>query len=193
MARPKKDNGERPGKERIKDAFWQLYQEKNLDNIGVKEIAALAGCNRTTFYYHYENIEAVLDEIENDAILTGAPQFLIDIMRTDGNHQELITYAKDNEEKIYKICHLLSSKGDPAFARKMKEAMLEEWRKALALKGKSISKKTKIMLEYFMVGSLSLMGSLGDGPEYSIEEVVGLLLRLLSEDGLNNLKNELFE
>lgn len=193
MARPKKDTGERSGKERIKDAFWQLYQKKPLDNIGVKEIAALAGCNRTTFYYHYENIDAVLDEIENDVIFTGGPQFLVDIMRTDGNFQELMTYAKDNEGKIYRICHLLSSKGDPAFARKMKAAMLEEWRKALGLKGKSIPKETRIMLEYFMGGSLSLMGSLMDDPEYSIEDVVGLLLRLLSEDGFNNIKKELFK
>lgn len=193
MARPKKNNGEKPGKERIKDAFWELYQKKTLDNIGVKEIAALAGCNRTTFYYHYGNIEAILDEIENEVILTGGPQLLVNIRRTDGNFQKLMIYAKDNEEKIYKICHLLSSKGDPAFARKMKNAMLEEWRKALNLKEKNIPKETKIILEYFMGGSLSLLGSLRDDPEYSIEEIVALLSRLLSEDAFNALKNELIK
>ena len=40
------------GKRRIKEAFWQLYQERPIEDIGIKEIVALAGCNRTTFYYH---------------------------------------------------------------------------------------------------------------------------------------------
>lgn len=52
------------GKRRIKDAFWQLYQERPIEDIGIKEIVALAGCNRTTFYYHYKNIHDVLEDIE---------------------------------------------------------------------------------------------------------------------------------
>lgn len=189
MGRAKNDSGVLSGKERIKMAFWELYQKKTLDNIGVKEIAALARCNRTTFYYHYENIDAVLEEIEAEVILTGAPQALVIIMQTDGGLQDLNPIIEENGEKIHKICHLLSSKGDPAFAGKLKKAMLEEWRKALGCEAEELPIEKKLLLEFFMGGSLSLMGSLREDSEYSIEEVIKTLFQLLSQDLFKAIKN----
>lgn len=193
MPRPKKDSGMLTGRERIKDAFWQMYLERPLDKIGIKEVAAIAGCNRTTFYYHYATLESVLEEIETDVILTGGPEFLVNIMKRDGNLCELLNYVEENESKIHKICHLLSSKGDPAFARKMKTAMLEEWQRVLIPQGGVLPNEIRIMLEYFMGGSLSLMGSLSDDPEYDITEMLETLFEVLSRDMFQALKQVLME
>lgn len=193
MPRPKKDIVEKSGKERIKEAFWMLYTEKPIEQIGIKEIAALAGCNRTTFYYHYDNINAVLDEIESDVVLKDGPQLFMNIINTEGNLNELMEYVKANETKIKIICHLLSSKGDPMFLHKMKSAMMEEWRKLLFPKDDHLPKDMHIMLEYFMGGSLSLMGSLMDSPEYTLEEVLEVLMRMLSTDVFLAIKHILLQ
>ena len=50
----------------IKNAFSELLQKKNLDEITVTEIVKLADLNRGTFYAHYSNITDVLEEIEKD-------------------------------------------------------------------------------------------------------------------------------
>ena len=37
-------------KENLMEAFWQIYCEKRIEKVTVKEITAKAGYNRSTFY-----------------------------------------------------------------------------------------------------------------------------------------------
>ena len=48
-------------KENFIEAFWQLYQEKPIEKISVRELCEIAGYNRTTFYDHFTNIYDLLD------------------------------------------------------------------------------------------------------------------------------------
>jgi AcrR family transcriptional regulator len=45
-----------------------LLQEKDLDKITVTDIVTRADINRGTFYAHYENTRAVIEQIENQII-----------------------------------------------------------------------------------------------------------------------------
>lgn len=45
----------------IIDSFWMLLEEKSLDKISVKDVIEAAQINRNTFYYHFEDIYALLD------------------------------------------------------------------------------------------------------------------------------------
>ncbi len=47
----------------IRDAFMELLNERTLNKITVKDITARCGINRNTFYYHYHDIPAVIEEI----------------------------------------------------------------------------------------------------------------------------------
>ena len=65
-------------KRAIKASFLKLLDERPLSRITVKEIAADCGINRNTFYYHYEDIPALLMEIikdNMDEILREYPAF----------------------------------------------------------------------------------------------------------------------
>lgn len=44
----------------IIDSFWTLLNEKSLDKITVKDVIELAEINRNTFYYHFEDLYALL-------------------------------------------------------------------------------------------------------------------------------------
>lgn len=50
----------------IKDAFSQLLQTKDFEKITVTEIAETADINRRTFYLHYIDVFALLEELETD-------------------------------------------------------------------------------------------------------------------------------
>lgn len=50
----------------MKDAFLELLQEKPLSKINVKELCAKADVNRSTFYDHYENIDYLIQEVEEE-------------------------------------------------------------------------------------------------------------------------------
>ena len=47
----------------IQDAFLALLEERTLNKITVRDITDRCGINRNTFYYHYQDIPALLEEI----------------------------------------------------------------------------------------------------------------------------------
>lgn len=55
---------------RLQKSFHQtvlkLYRKKNLDEITINEVCEKVNVPRSSFYYHYNSIRDVLDEIEND-------------------------------------------------------------------------------------------------------------------------------
>ena len=55
-------------KKLIKDALIDLMDKKTINKITVKEICQYADINRSTFYLHYTDQYALLEEIENDTI-----------------------------------------------------------------------------------------------------------------------------
>lgn len=52
----------------IRKAFLELLHEKGLERITVSEIVSRADINRGTFYAHYRDTMAVLDQVENEII-----------------------------------------------------------------------------------------------------------------------------
>lgn len=55
-------------KQLIKNALIDLMEKKPINKITVKEICECADINRSTFYLHYVDQYALLEEIENDII-----------------------------------------------------------------------------------------------------------------------------
>lgn len=50
-------------KKAIIESFVKLLNERTLDKIKVKDIVEDCGINRNTFYYHFEDIHALMEEI----------------------------------------------------------------------------------------------------------------------------------
>ena len=67
-AAPKTDRRVRKTKRAVHAALLQLMTEKKLSQITVKELTEQADINRKTFYNHYDDIFAVLDEVENECV-----------------------------------------------------------------------------------------------------------------------------
>lgn len=58
----------RETKQRIKDAFLELYRQKRIERISIKEITEKANINRGTFYVYYIDIYDLQEKVEDDAI-----------------------------------------------------------------------------------------------------------------------------
>lgn len=56
-------------KEAIRRAFLEVLTEKPLKKITVKDISDQCGINRNTFYYHYQDIPALLEDIFEGEVL----------------------------------------------------------------------------------------------------------------------------
>lgn len=55
-------------KKLIRHAFVELVLEKDLEKITVKNIVERAEISRGTFYAHYSDMYAVIEEIENETM-----------------------------------------------------------------------------------------------------------------------------
>ncbi len=71
----------------IKDAFIQLVRSSGYSKLSVKKLCETAEISRATFYLHYDDINDVLDEVIDDALMfsesgSGTVLDLVDIIQS---------------------------------------------------------------------------------------------------------------
>ena len=103
MPRPRRDSEILPAKERLENAFWELLSEREYRKITVTDIVRTADVNRNSFYYHFDDIPSLLEEI----LVEEADRFVA--TETDNNtsvYESLISvidYAFSNKSVIQHI------------------------------------------------------------------------------------------
>ena len=110
-------------KKRLYESLMKLVGKKPLNQVTVKEITEDADVNRSTFYFHYQDVGSMVVEMEDKFLqdfsvaLTALEQkshdFIAILVRCLGNHRDLCKL-------------LLGSNGDMAFVEKMKAIVAEK-------------------------------------------------------------------
>lgn len=94
-------------KKAIVDAFLELLDEKPFNKITVRDITERCDVNRNTFYYHFQDIPSLLEEI-----LISKIDLLIEKHCEIGSLEECIAvtfhYLQENKKAIMHIYHSLS-------------------------------------------------------------------------------------
>ena len=170
-------------KQNIIDGFWDLYCEKRIEKITVKEITNRAGYNRGTFYEYFTDVYDVLDVIENSLIpsLHELPPVSTPT-GTIGMPIDVFLNIWEQNAKYYSI--LFGDKGDPAFASKLKNSIKPIIMKALEDKSNIDKRELDYILEYTlsaMVGVMSYWFRKEDA--LSRDDLFRLIHRLM-EDGI---------
>lgn len=94
-------------KKAIKDTFLSLLDERPLNRITVKDIVEACGINRNSFYYHFEDLPALLEEIIAERV-----RELIDSHPTMDSLEDCCDtaaeFVQQNRRAIFHIYHSLS-------------------------------------------------------------------------------------
>lgn len=77
-------------------AFCQLYENKPIEQIYVKDVISKAGYNRSTFYEYFEDIYDLLAYIENDVI----DYIKAGFTNTDRSQKDLLHLLAEKEEYL---------------------------------------------------------------------------------------------
>jgi AcrR family transcriptional regulator len=115
-------------KELLRDTLIELIEEKGFDAISVRDITLKAGLNRGTFYLHYRDKYDLMEKNQH-YILEGLKEKLIHVKPSEMYEYyskemmyppilQVFQYLMENRRFIKT---LLSSKGDPAFPKKLKK------------------------------------------------------------------------
>ena len=109
-------------KRAIRDVFFSLLREKNVKQITLTELCALADINRATFYKHYRDVFDLLEQIEAEALeylrdttrqVQGEDamgRFVCLLERAREHHEEFVVIASENGDGGGK-CHYLPLSG----------------------------------------------------------------------------------
>jgi AcrR family transcriptional regulator len=106
----------------LQNSLIELMKERPVSKIGIKEICALAGVSRSTFYTYYENVYNILEQIEEETFLyfegvvnQHASQIKLSNKEKAAMYQRNLQYIIDNSNSV-KV--LLSENGDINFQEK---------------------------------------------------------------------------
>lgn len=114
----------------VRGAFVELLRTRPLAQIRVREICAIAGISRATFYRHYDGVEGLLDAIEDEFIeqIEGALREASE----ENIHDTLVLILAAFEENADVFSELSSRNADPLFPYKIFEACFRNYREASA-------------------------------------------------------------
>jgi AcrR family transcriptional regulator len=110
-------------KERIRDAFFGLYEEKKIERISIKEITEKAQLNRGTFYVYYKDIYDLLEKTEDELVeeLVFKVKDIITMILRDENIDPFLPPLEFYLRYSKFLRVLLGPNGDPNFVYKLKK------------------------------------------------------------------------
>jgi AcrR family transcriptional regulator len=108
---------------RIFAAFWKLYQRKPIEKIAVREIIALAPCNRSTFYAYFASTRDLLDQFEDELLADSDDLGLLSIIGKDHVYLSVAHMRALYQRYRNYYVALLGRRGDPAFRVKLETTL----------------------------------------------------------------------
>jgi AcrR family transcriptional regulator len=165
-------------------AFWELYKEKQIAKITVKEITDRAVFYRSTFYLYYTDVYNVLEQLENHILQDWkrmSDQFL-----EQGSHDmmlDMIVAFYDQYGEY--MSELLSPNGDPTFLQKIKDTLRPMILTLFQVSANDVH--VTLIFEYYISAVLAfLTGWYRNGRQIPAQEAVDMV-RSLVWDGLTSV------
>lgn len=175
----------------LKDAFWQLYSEKDINIIKIVEITDLAGYNRGVFYSYYKNIYELFDTIEREMMLEikEISQLIQAFIIDETYNNDKLSIIINNYRKNEKYLRVFFTKNDnPRFMVRMKK-MLKENLLNEAKKANCNKENIEYYIEYYVSGMVSLLIHwFIHGSSLSVDEFSKLVIEITGLESVKILK-----
>jgi AcrR family transcriptional regulator len=145
-------------KRSIKNAFARLLTEKDINDITISDIAALADINRKTFYNYYAGVHEVVGEIEDDVVRR------IDAVLSDVDFTENMNRPYMLFEKLTAVINtdmdffgfLLSINANVSLTTKLVDLLKEKVKASLKKYVELDEEKLDLMLEFTVTGIVAV-------------------------------------
>ncbi|MGI6105543.1 MAG: TetR/AcrR family transcriptional regulator [Raoultibacter sp.] len=158
MARPRKDEHTPDACQRLSDAFWDLLETHQLNEITVGLLSSTAGVNRGTFYYHFDDINDMIDKLLKKEMFKNnfLPNMIFNMMT--GVEQNLEKLAQEFFGEYFVKMGLLFDRGGYALVSgKVKKIVFELWTVILLEEKQDMKLSTRMILEHSISGVLGMI------------------------------------
>lgn len=165
-------------KKAIRNAFARLLSEKDLNDVTVREVAALAQINRKTFYNYYSGIYQVVEEIEDEIVreyeelLEGTD--LRRDLRAPYVFFEKLSAVINSDMDFYGS--LFSMSGNVRLTQKIVASLKEKTRRAMADRIGTDEVRADVAMQYVFSGMLAVYQQwFNSDRKRSVEEISAIL------------------
>lgn len=169
------ENAKMETRKKIIQSFWELYKTTGIDKITVKDITDASGIYRTTFYLHFSDIYAILEQIE--------AHFLQELQNV-GNKK--ILGKKDYEQYMYDLSEMLRKNCDhlhvlvneqknPIFAEKYKKEMVKCICLSYQIELEQIDDRARIIIQKTLCSIIDLFFGWVDTRIFSFKEMISII------------------
>ena len=171
---------------RITQAFWELYKTTNIEKITVKNITDACGIYRTTFYLHFSDIYAILEQIEKRLLdrLTAVEE--ADTL--DAYFMELFQYF-EKENMYLKV--LLDERRHPEFAEQYKVRLMKKTCELEKVDLQRMGKREQIVVYKTMSMIIDLLLCWLDTDLFSLEEAMMIVDGYMNKGIIATLRSDL--
>ena len=186
MARPKKNLNTPEARQRMIDSFWELLEQYRLDQITVSMIVSRAGCNRGTFYYHFEDIEDLMDNALEEEILSDSNIIADCLNLLSGVDVEAASDVL-TEDRLQHVFLAVRQGGAEMVSKSVKSVILDMWKTILCPDGGELEPDTRLILEYTISGMLGVLSyreemlAKGEEVHITLDLISGLSSFMLSK------------
>lgn len=173
-----KNRSVRNTKKRLRESLMKLVLRKQLGSITVKELTSDADVNRSTFYFHYQDVKALVKEMEDSFF----EDFATTLSAIDQKSHDSITILVKCLENHMDLCKIvLGENGDMEFLEQMKVIIENKcsriWKEAVP----EMSDEDLKLLDSFLIGGAvsTLQNWVRDENRQPAEDIANVLNRLI--------------
>lgn len=165
-------------KRRLRESLLKLVMRKSLGSVTVKELTDDADVNRSTFYFHYQDVKAMVKEMEEAFF----KDFTSALDAIDRKSHDSITILVRCLESHMDLCRIvLGENGDIEFLEQMKRIIEDKcsrmWKSAVP----EMSDREREILDSFLIGGTmtALQNWVRSENRQSAEELAAVLNRFI--------------
>lgn len=184
------DNARKQTEDKIIHAFWELYKTQKIEKITVKSITDACGIHRSTFYLHYQDVYAILEQIET-SLMQSLDDMNADSIKTDA---DMTNYAS-NLHALFQQNHdylhvLLREQKEPAFARAYKNKLKQKLQQILQFTAEAFDSRTNAIIDMTLSAHVDMFIYWADETLFSFEEIHCLMKGYMLNGIYATLKND---
>lgn len=153
-----------PSKTSIKQTFLKLYKTKPLGQITVREISDACNLSRTTFYFYFEDINALYLECLHDAMTymeAGLSDLVLYTVGRDFDRyvEAFSLHLSGLEKNVELYSSLLSGSESKSFRDRWFQSICKHCGQTLSFSRNVTPQLRENLIHFFAAGQLSLLSS----------------------------------
>lgn len=175
-------------KKAIVESFISLLNQKPLDKITVKEIVDDCGINRNTFYYHFEDIRALLTFVI-DAEVERVIAKHASVASMEEGFIEAANFALSNKRAVYHIYNSVSREELERYLNSIAEDVMRRLMEGMEESRDAEETDRELIIHFYKSGLVGMAtGWIGEGMKADPEQLIRRMGALLEGSVADALK-----